>query len=490
MMSLYRSVLREVEEVCHMGYPVWRVVLLLVLSAVLAGHVSAACKAELGVLERPVVVAGHTWPAVVDELARQLEVGIVAFVPASYVSRTWKGPAAQVLAQIAAQVQGVWHVEKELLLLRPAWERLPSRPVTPQEVAQGREHLIFDVERFFQVLEPEQRQRLGSAEGLSVRALTKAQQKILQKVGRNQSVPEELFLREGKVYSWLELGKSGQVLWRGLDVHLLLEGWIEKWPGDIYLRTSRAVSARVPGPLVEQARRLFAEQKWLLPRTTVYALSALQKHLSAWRRVKGEVIVSAQVRGQQVVVSSGSWQVPQLLGAVAWVQGLEWRELEDLVFLGPMREVLSLQTQAEEAHACDVSWALWEPLRRLLESNPRNQVASPFKGLSVWRPHLLAWKELSPAQQEYAKQQFLGLGSKLIPEVLRKRWLAPLEGHPEEVELYLYPVLVLELDWPGRDAPRTPGFGPTSTYGWLVTRFGRQGQLSAGTPPEPRGEQK
>jgi hypothetical protein len=53
-----------------MGYSVWRVGLLLVLPAVLAGQAWAVNPAGLQVRERPVVVAGRTWPAGVGQVVR------------------------------------------------------------------------------------------------------------------------------------------------------------------------------------------------------------------------------------------------------------------------------------------------------------------------------------------------------------------------------------------------------------------------------------
>jgi hypothetical protein len=461
----------------------------------------------LPIKDQWVTIQSATWSGVLEQLADQLKVRIVSFVPDHFTPLVLKGPAQHVLARMAEHVQGVWHLEDRLLVLRLALEHLPMRPATSQEKVLEKKK-AWGIGRFILSLEPEQLQRLSQGEGLPVHAFSKAQQLLLGELVKPPLVPVSppLFLREGKIYSSLRC--QGQVFWRGTDLHLFTQEGADHWLGDRYWRVSRAWPRRALEPLMQQVAKKFMNKEWSFSKTTVLSLAAIGQGVSTWRRGKGPVVVSAQVAQQQVVVTTGSWPVARLLGAIAWACSLEWREVEDIIFLGPVQEALQLQMESEEAHDCDVSWALWEPIFRAGAKNPRNGMfrrrpfldLSGMSGLEIWRPQLLAWQALSPIQREYALNM-LGLGKAeksfpfLGPEALRRRWSEVVKQYPMELELFIYPSFFVEFVWPGQPDPEFPpsiGKGPSYTYGWLATRFGsgRRGVEARLPVPSSSGERE
>jgi hypothetical protein len=464
--------------------------------------------------ERSLSLAAGDWQSTLGELSRQLGVPLVAMVPERHPLPAYHGKAGEILARLAQQHYGVWKGNSQLLCLVPALDRLPAKPITAEEVEKARERLrrrTLVPARFLFSLDMNQLKKLGQGKPITAADLKDiTQRKMFLELLERQCWDHVDMLKQkrkiepekGQIYASLTFW--GIILWRGSDI---MGRPLSSWQADRYWSACQALSQRDWGKLAGQAEKFFQVERMHLEKPRIFSLAELGKVLSVYLRDKKELLVSAQVAHQQVLVSAGDWRVTDLVAAIALTSHVELRRIEEIVFLGPIPEALALQDEAFHAHGCDISWALYEPIIKSFKDNPRND-PNPLRFFSSQSdeirnamlyysdfvpPRLIPWHALSSREKQCAHLWLrLSLFNTKGPRGFEKLKTEVIQKYAGDLELYLYPTLSMGCILDGVQFPGESG-GHLSfpyTYGWLVTRFGRRGQLPAVTPPLPRGEQK
>jgi hypothetical protein len=451
-----------------------------------------APEVTVAVPERSLEVPARTGVAAVEGLSKQLGWPIVAWLSPSYHPRVYKGKAAEVLAQLAQEQEIVWRRGGHILLGVWAADRLRADPPTAAEIAQECQMLRRNTHIPVQLphclllaLKEEQLQRLGQGEALGLAdMLTPQQQRLFRDLFESntnllyQKLKRKIDIKEYRVY--YALAYSGILFWRGQAIEI--GHWPpSRWRANFYWEDCQAIYRRNFAQVAAQARKLFRDEVIVLQQATAFSVSALAKQLAVLLRDKEkQLIVSAQVGPQQIVVSAGKWSAADLAAAVALVGHLEWRLLEEVVFWGLTPEAVRLREAREIAHRCDVAWAVYGPIYRAWQNNPRNRVltlsvfqAPQFSYAEVYPPRLVAWQAWTPAEKQYV-QYLLSL---VIPirdsKAQAQKAAEVLEKYATDLELFLYPSILFEYLVPGFPLASMSGGDWSYTYGWIATRFGR-----------------
>jgi hypothetical protein len=466
--------------------------------------------------EHPVSLSAVTWPEMVGELSRQLGVPVVTWVPEQYHLHAYQGKTLEVLTQLAREQCGVWRGDQRLLLLVRALERLPTAPVTAKEIKQQHEQLrqhALPPYRLLLWLDEAQIQKLGRGEALKMGDLnTPQQRRLFRDLYLQRTFPFRSMKGSHKLklvdidefHVYYSLSYWGTLFWRGQA--LGVGNWQpSRWRADPYWQDCRSLHRRDLGALRAQAKTIFREGTLVLETPVVFSLEALEKRLAPWLRDKAKKLkVSAQMASQQVAVSAGKWPIADLAAGVSLVTHMEWRALEELIFWGPTREAVRLDAMRELAHRCDLTWAVYLPIIQAWKNNPRNRaLVTPYykdpakprpphlSYADFFPPRLVSWQFLTPTEKQLARFIFYSQRPTNDPKELARLETEIFGTYAADIEVNLYPGFLYECPVLSGYPPVSEGGGDIPYfYGWLVTRFGRQGQLPTVTPPLPRGEQK